>query len=135
MRLALACLIALAAAACGGGRAAVSAAPPCRTPAAGHGPRLIAGTLSDTDTGGTFCLDRGRTLAVYLHVAPEAQDTRWSPITSSATATLSAVPNGFLTAPLGVTAGFFTGRRDGVATLRSARPDGTAWQVTVVVRS
>jgi hypothetical protein len=91
--------------------------------------------LTDSDTGGVWCVDPGATLVVQLHVPPEQSDTRWSPAASSDTGVLEPVSNGAVTLPRGITATFLTARTAGVVALRSTRPDGSRWKATVVIRT
>lgn len=116
---------------CGsGGKKAIATS--CRPARAPEYPSTDA-LLTDTDTGGTWCVAQGATLVVQLHVPPEQSDTRWSPVASSETGVLEPVSNGAVTLPRGITATFLSARSSGVVTLTSTRPDGSRWSATVVV--
>jgi hypothetical protein len=116
---------------CGsGGKKAIATS--CRPARPSEYPSTDA-LLTDADTGGTWCVARGATLVVQLHVPPEQSDTRWSPVASSETGVLEPVSNGAVTLPRGITATFLSARSSGVVTLTSTRPDGSRWSATVVV--
>jgi hypothetical protein len=89
------------------------------------------------------CLRVGDEINAFLRVEGNDQAQRWSPIEVSDRAVLTPVPNGRMTLPIGVTAGFFKGVSAGRALLSSTRPPCTSaatgcpaserWQVTVWV--
>jgi hypothetical protein len=146
--------LALAMSACGGTSGSTSssapsphpstAAAPCVSPPPAIGPD-VAGSLGETDTGGSFCLHVGENLSVFLSVPPDQADSgRWTPIEASDGGVLQPVPSGALTLVRGVTAGIFAAVRVGTSRLSSTRPPctssaasgcpaGQGWQATIVV--
>jgi hypothetical protein len=131
----------------GGGSPSPSPSVPavhCASLPAAIGPD-VAGSLAQTDSGGTFCVHVGKRVSVFLSVPIDQADSgRWAAITASDGTVLQAVPNGALTLVRGVTAGIFAAGRVGTSRLSSTRPPCTAavaagcpagmgWQVTIVV--
>lgn len=100
-----------------------------------------AATVTEADSGHTYCLSRSGRLDVYLHGSPQ---DRWSAITLTGDA-LRRRASGKGTLSLGVTGGFFIADRAGTASLTSTRlpcprsaPVGScgslrAFSITVVV--
>ncbi|HEY8756368.1 MAG TPA: hypothetical protein VIN65_08490, partial [Candidatus Dormibacteraeota bacterium] len=105
----------------------------------------VAGSLGQTDSGGSFCIHVGQRVSVFLSVpVAQADNGRWTAITPSDGTVLQAVPSGVLTLVRGVTAGIFAATRVGSSRLSSTRPPCTAaepsgcpagqgWQVSIVV--
>jgi hypothetical protein len=60
--------------------------------------------------------------------------TRWGQIRVADTSVIGYGNNGVLTPPVNVTAGVFVGAHRGATTLSSQLPNGTTWQVTLVVQ-
>ncbi len=138
--------------ACGSNDRAGGAPPSATTPAGSCrnlpeavGPD-VAGSLAQTDSGGTFCLHLGQSLDVFLSVPlPEADTGRWTPVRASDGAVLHVVPSGALTLPRGVTAAIFAATQAGTSELTSTRPPcaaaapsgcpaGQGWRVIIVVK-
>lgn len=114
----------------------VSTAPPGGTPAPSAGspsspapslacrPRIPASalgstvlTLRNSSNGGTFCVQAGQRVDVYL---TGTAGKKWTIIRSDSPA-LVPVAYGHLTLPVGVTGGVFAARHTGVAHLSSDR--------------
>lgn len=123
------------------------AGPPavCPSPPDAIGPG-VAGSLQESDRDRTVCIRVGEEINAFLRIDSTDQSQRWSPIAVRQRAVLEPVPNGRMTLPLGVTAGFFKGVAAGSATLSSAKPpcapeavatcpSAQRWQVTVWVTS
>lgn len=77
-----------------------------------------AGTVTEADTGHTYCLSRSARLEVYLQGTPQ---DRWPAITVKGDA-LRPIPSGKRMLRLGVTGGFFIADHAGTARLTSTRP-------------
>ena len=135
---------ALALVACGGSSSSTVGSAPspqpsisattCVSPPPATGPD-VAGTLGDTESGGTFCLPVGEKVSVFLSVPLDQADTgRWTPIKASDTSVLQSVPSGALTLVRGVTAGIFAANHPGTCRLSSTRPTGQTWEAAIVVQ-
>jgi hypothetical protein len=74
-------------------------------------------TLHNSSNGGTFCVQAGERVDVYLTGAPGRM---WASIQSDSRS-LVAVTHGQLTLPVGETGAFFAALHQGVAHLSSAR--------------
>jgi len=133
---------ALALVACGSSGSTVGSAPSpqasiaaaaCVSPPPATGPD-VAGTLGNTESGGTYCLSVGEKVSVFLSVPlAEADTSRWTPISASDTSVLQGVPSGALTLVRGVTAGIFAAGHAGTCRLSSTRPTGQTWEAVIVV--
>ncbi|MBS2961450.1 hypothetical protein KGA66_00230 [Actinocrinis puniceicyclus] len=111
----------------------MSSAPSCKAPEAPTLPHA-AGSLSESDSG-SFCLAPGQILDVFLTApANAAAGTRWARIAVGDSAVVGYGNSGVFTPPVNVTPGVFVGAHPGSTTLASSLPDGTKWQVTIVVR-
>jgi hypothetical protein len=134
---------ALALVACGSSGSTVGSAPSpqasiaaaaCVSPPPATGPD-VAGTLGNTESGGTYCLSVGEKVSVFLSVPlAEADTSRWTPISASDTSVLQGVPSGALTLVRGVTAGIFAAGHAGTCRLSSTRPTGQTWEAVIVVQ-
>lgn len=87
------------------------------------------GTLTEADSGRTYCVARSARLEIFLHGT--ARD-RWSPIEPDGDA-LRRVPSGKGMLALGVTGGFFVADHAGTTRLTSAQGHRT-FELTVIVR-
>lgn len=113
--------------------AAPASTPACRPPEPASLPHA-AGSLTEADSG-AFCLAAGQVLDVFLTTPDSAPaGSRWSDIRATDTSVIGYGNNGVLTPPVNVTAGVFVGVHQGVTTLSSTLPSGTAWHVTIVVQ-
>jgi hypothetical protein len=74
-------------------------------------------TVTEADSGHTYCISRSARLEVYLHGTPQ---DRWPPITLEGDA-LRRIPSGKGMLGLGVTGGFFIAAHLGTASLTSTR--------------
>ena len=131
-------------ASCGGsGRGPVATQPACTSPPEGIGPDAAA-TLQVEDRGGTYCLNVGDELTVFLRVPIDQESTAWRAIAASDSAVLEPMNAGVLTLPRGVTGAVYRASREGTAQLTSSRPPCAAadaacsaddlWQAAIVVR-
>jgi hypothetical protein len=75
-------------------------------------------TLSNSDSGKSFCMSQGATVLVTLRGTPASM---WAPIHASSAA-LAPRANGRLMLARGVTAAYFAAVHPGTALLTSARP-------------
>jgi hypothetical protein len=130
------------AAACGQQPAGPAAGGPSGSPAPSTGPPAAAAcgsatptsaphrilTLSNGDSGRSFCIKRGTGVLIYLKGTPTA---KWATLKSSSAAMVPSA-NGHLALAIGVTGGYFVAAKPGVAAITSSRGTQT-FQVTVRV--
>lgn len=116
-----------------------SATSGCATPARGGGPH-IGGLVTEADSGRTFCLPVGATVAVLLQ---GSTDHLWAmPAVHGDPTTVASQPSGALALRVGVTGRVLrataigsvrlTSTRDGCPAAQPSCP--TTWSVTLVVR-
>ena len=131
-------------ASCGGnGRSPAATQQACASPPEGIGPDAAA-TLQVEDRGGTYCLNVGDELTVFLRVPLDQESTAWRSIGVSNSAVLEPMNAGILTLPRGVTGAVYRAAQAGTVQLTSFRPPCAAadaacsaddlWRAAIVVQ-